>query len=128
MPLIATLAATLSLGVSPAQPAQAQAVTPQDTADLQCLAVSMLMSGMAQDESIRTGLMAASTFYLGRLEGRTPTVVWLDRLTDYIKTVSQADMQSHTPRCGAEINAMGQRIQTWSAALAAEAPAPAPAQ
>lgn len=121
MPALAALAATLSLAAAPqAAPTPAPALSAADTADLQCLAVSMVVSGMAENEDVRTGLMAASTFYLGRLEGRTPNVVWLDRLSDYLKAAAPEEMQAQTQRCGTEIAAMGDRIQTWSARVAAE--------
>lgn len=117
MPGLAALAATLSLAVAPQA---APALSAADTADLQCLAVSMVVSGMAENEDVRTGLMAASMFYLGRLEGRSPNVVWLDRLSDYLKTAAPEEMQTQTQRCGTEIAAMGGRVQDWSARVAGE--------
>lgn len=125
---IAALAATLSLAATPAAvapQAAAPALSAAETADLQCLAVSMVIGGMSDDEAVKTGLMAASMFYLGRLEGRSPNVVWLDRLGDYLKTVPPAEMQAQTQRCGTEIGEMGGRVQAWSARAAAEAGQPA---
>jgi hypothetical protein len=119
MSLVTALAATLSLAAAPAP----QAATAQETADLQCLAISMVFGGMSDDESVKTGLMAASMFYLGRLEGRNPGVVWLDSLTDYLKTATPDQLQAQSERCGTEIAAFGSRIQTWSTRMAAEAPA-----
>lgn len=120
MSLVTALAATLSLAAAPAP----QAASAAETADLQCLAVAMIIGGMSEDESVKTGLMAASMFYLGRLEGRSPNVVWLDRLTDYLKTSSPDQLQAQSQRCGAEIGEFGGRIQTWSTRMAAEAAAP----
>jgi hypothetical protein len=119
MSLLAALAATLSLAVSPAQVVP----TAQETADLQCLAVSMVIGGMAEDETVKTGLMAASMFYLGRLEGRNANVVWLDQLGVYLQTATNDDLQAQSQRCGAEINEFGGRIQEWSTRMAAQAPA-----
>lgn len=117
MSLIATLAATLSLAVAPAAPQTAASA--RETADLQCLAVSMLIGGMSEDESVKTGLMAASMFYLGRLEGRNPDVVWLDRLSEYLQAADTEDLQAQSQRCGTEIAEFGGRIETWSARMAA---------
>lgn len=130
MSVLAALAATLSLAAAPGPlPPQAAAPAPAlsaaETADLQCLAVSMVMGGMSQDEAVKTGLMAASMFYLGRLEGRSPNVVWLDRLGAYLRTATPEQMQAQTQRCGAEIGEMGSRVQAWSARAAAEAAQPA---
>jgi hypothetical protein len=119
MPAIAVIAATLSLAAAP-QAAPAPAFSAAETADLQCLAVSMVIGGMSEDETVKTGLMAASMFYLGRLEGRTPNVVWLDRLGDYLRTATPEQMQAQTQRCGTEIAEMGDRVQTWSSRIAAE--------
>ncbi|MGQ3040880.1 MAG: hypothetical protein ACT6TH_08220 [Brevundimonas sp.] len=124
MSFLATLAAAATLAVSPAPQA---ALTAQETADLQCLAMSMVIGGMSEDESVKTGLMAASMFYLGRLEGRNPNVVWLDRLGQYLQSAQTAELEAQSQRCGTEIAEFGGRIQTWSTRMAAQSAPAAPA-
>lgn len=124
MSFLATLAAAATLAAPQAAPA---AITPQETADLQCLAMSMVIGGMSDDESVKTGLMAASMFYLGRLEGRNPNVVWLDRLGHYLQSAQTAELEAQSQRCGTEIAEFGGRIQTWSTRMAAANAAAAPA-
>lgn len=131
MSVVVAFAALLSLAPASVQasaaPQAAPALSAAETADLHCLGVSMIIGGMSEDEAVKNGLMAASMFYLGRLEGRNPSVVWLDRLGDYLRTTTPEQMQAQTRRCGAEIAEMGGRVQTWSARIAAEG-APAAAQ
>ena len=125
--LAATLSLSLSLTISPPAVAPQASLSAADTSDLQCLAVSMVIGGMAEDEGVKTGLMAAAMFYLGRLEGRNANVVWLDRLSTYLQTAENEDLQAQSQRCGTEIAEFGGRIQQWSERMAAQTPAPAPA-
>lgn len=124
MSFLATLAAAATLAAPQAAPA---AITPRETADLQCLAMSMVIGGMSDDESVKTGLMAASMFYLGRLEGRNPNVVWLDRLGQYLQSAQTAELEAQSQRCGTEIAEFGGRIQQWSTRMAAANAPAAPA-
>lgn len=108
---------TLAIGLAPAAlalaisatPASAQ-VKPADEADLQCLAAMTFVLGvLSENEPSTSGdlenvaaIAAAASYYLGRLEGRTPTENWGRRLMVYANSHSIEELEPHIERCGNE--------------------------
>jgi hypothetical protein len=115
------LAACAVASLSFASAAQAQSqIKPADQADLECLAVTLVAGsqfpeGSAEHAGIAGGLM----YFLGKLEGRTPGVDWLERLTGYLLTLDEAFMARAAPRCGAEMEAKGRALSEWGQRMTA---------
>lgn len=81
MPLLGVaLSSVLALSSAPAlaQDAARRAPTPEQTADLQCMAIFSALA--SQDDMAEAGAIGVF-YYLGRLEGRDPAVDWLSRFT-----------------------------------------------
>lgn len=111
-----TVAAAILLAASPAAAQTRNGGS--DQADMQCIAV---FSVTAADESLtqdqRDGLAMGLIYYLGRLQGRSPSVDWYQRLTGYLLDVEVKDLEPHFERCAAEFEAQGRELEAWSAAL-----------
>lgn len=100
------LAAALTAGV-----AHAQTIKPADEADLQCMAVMLIMAENAErDSAERQGAFSGTWYFLGRLEGRTPEVDWLARLRDLLPTTVNQNLDPWAERCMAEFVARGQAM------------------
>ena len=112
MSLIAALAAGLALSASPTPQTDILSdLKPADRADLQCMALLSVMVGAQQDQVGKLTFTAGVTYYLGRLQGRTPEIKWVDRLVAYARTEPTADLEANRQRCAAEMQEMG-RIMT----------------
>ena len=100
-----------------AGPASAQNTTERD---LWCVAVFAVAAGNATDdaprEALETRLKVAHAgmglmYFLGRLEGRDPSVVWLDRLRQQLSDATMDDLRAHQASCGALLEAKGRELQ-----------------
>lgn len=115
MSLIAAFAAGLALSASPSPQTDALSdLKPADRADLQCMTLLTAMVGAEQNETTRLTLTSGITYYLGRLQGRTPDVKWVDRLMAYARTEPTAALEANRTRCAGEMQEMG-RIMTAAA-------------
>lgn len=118
--LVLAACAAASLGFAGAAQAQSQ-IKPADQADMECLAVAAVVAGRAQAGSEeQAGAAGGVMYYLGRLEGRTPGVDWLEQLRGHLLTLDDAGLAAAAPRCGAEMVAKGKALTEWGQALAAE--------
>ena len=116
MSLIAALAATMALSVAPAD--DLSDLRAEDKADLQCMAVSVVALGLVQDEAMKPALATASTFFYGRLQGRTPGTDWLQRFAAYIRGEPGEDLEAQQARCLQEIQTTLQAFGTVGAMMA----------
>lgn len=110
MALAATLTAGSALAAEPD-------MTPQDLADLQCVAVFSAVAGINPEVAEQAAIPVF--YYLGRLEGRTPNVDWLARLREYGNTVTLGELEGHLERCTAKVTERGEAMQ--AAAMAGPA-------
>ena len=107
MSLLTSLAGALVLAASP----QNADLKPADLADLQCLALTAYAAAIAEpDSEERAGIASGVTYYLGRLQGRTPEVDWLPRLRSFSETLKPGELQAVAPRCGAELIEIGRAM------------------
>lgn len=114
------IAAVLALSTV-AAPASAQTQNPQNMADMQCFASIAYLAGKSEADAIQiAGLTAGTMYYLGRLEGRSPNVDWLQQLHIYLNATDEAEIQSHLSRCGTELSAKGDALVAWGEAMAGE--------
>lgn len=119
------LAVVLSVSaLSSAAPVAAQDANfaPADRADLQCMALVAVMTGMSMEEGVEgedatrlAGLASGMMYYLGRLEGRSPDTDWLAELGLFLDKTELADLDAVSPRCGKELMAKSQALVAFGA-------------
>lgn len=107
---LAALAAT-ALTVS-AAPALAQSTDALNDQDLACVAIFAAIGGVVTPGSQEANAAGMGmTYYLGRLQGRTPGVDWLQEMYNRRETLFEpAYLESHFTRCGEEFSAQGRRM------------------
>ncbi len=89
---------------------------PADAADMQCLAfIAVIMSEV--DETLSLQLSSGLFYYLGRLEGRTPTVDWITTAGAYAESASDAQLRSVQARCFGEMTAKGEEMMAKGQAM-----------
>ncbi len=106
-------------------PAKSLAQNQEDIADVRCVAVALRMTEMPAAEQKSTGLMMA-IFYLGRLDGRTPSLDIEELIFEQIGKMTNADYSGEAIRCGKSLSDKGRKITqigqktgpTWTAAAA----------
>lgn len=113
--LTALLSAAVLLSAVPAA-AQDAPVSAADRADLQCMALVAVMAGMAMEEGEEAattelaGMSGGLMYYLGRLEGRSPDVDWLEQLGAWLDKAEPEDLDAVAPRCSKELMDKGQAL------------------
>jgi len=115
---IATL--TIVLIAAAAVGRAAQAADDVAAADVRCLAVATVLSSNADPNVKNAGLMAA-LYYLGRVDGRQPTLDLEARLKQAYEQMSLQDVQAEARRCGAELGVRGKAVSEIGARLMAQA-------
>jgi len=115
----AALALALGLAFIASGPVAAQQTGEADRADLQCLGVFIYMGGQGEDAAAKAWFTGHAQHYLGRLEGRSPGVGWLDRLTDYFAGPFPQEFEAQRARCGPEAEARDDALEAWSVAFMA---------
>lgn len=117
---IAAISAAFMLATT-AAPVMAQnqgrvSLTGQDRADMQCILVYALLGDEGGAE-VQTMAGMALFYYLGRLEGRTPSVDWLARLAAWMTELGDAKIASeaaaHADRCLGELAAKGEAMANF---------------
>lgn len=109
------LASVLAMGAAavPAQAAptladQNRAMTAQEGADMQCMAVfSVLAAQTGRAEAAAVGVF----YFLGQLEGQDRSIDWLERFHDYARTADEADLNAHVQRCTQQVADRGKKMQ-----------------
>ncbi len=87
-----------------AEPQDAQTI-----GDVRCVVVGIRVSAAPDAAQHSAGLML-SLYYIGRLDGRAPTLNIEDLIIQQITTMTGADFSSEAKRCGASLTAKGQEI------------------
>jgi hypothetical protein len=107
----------LSMVVATAASAQSTAPMrdPTNRADVQCMAIMALGAGTAEEGSVaQLGLAVGMAYYLGRLEGRAPSVDWMAQFTEYLSGGDLEDeAKAQAERCGTEMISFGGRMTRW---------------
>lgn len=90
-------------------------------AHLQCMALAATMGATQTNEQGRMGSAAALGYYYGRIDAIAPRTNVAAGLTRYL---SQTDViAAQAERCGAEMMAIGRRMQADGRAVSAAEPA-----
>jgi hypothetical protein len=107
--VVSLAALALSLSLATAVQAQSQAQPrPEDEADLQCLAgMTYVLGIMPRDESQESAdavasIVGAASYFLGRLEGRSPGINWGERLANFGNSHTVEEIEPHLARCADE--------------------------
>lgn len=83
----------------------------QSAADLQCMALlAVMIDDPALSDTVKQQYSGGMMYYLGRLEGRDPRTIWVQRMMDYTDSTPVQEVRSHSQRCGRELIAKGQEI------------------
>ena len=99
---------------APAAPAASSDA--QNIADVRCVVVGMKMAELADTKVKSSGTLLA-LYYIARLDGRVPGLDLEGQIMNQIKAMTSADYQSEALRCGAELQAKGQKITAIGEAL-----------
>lgn len=103
-----TCALGLVLSISLTRPAHA-APPVETVADMQCVVVGVRLAGSADQHQGLSGTMLA-IYFLGRIDGRSPTVDLQQLLVEEVKNMSDAALKVAATRCGAELSRRGVEI------------------
>ena len=72
------------------------------------------MGGQGDDPAAKAWFAGHAQHYLGRLQGRSPGIDWLDRLTAYFSGPFPQEFEAQRSRCAAEAEARDEALQSWS--------------
>jgi hypothetical protein len=86
--------------------------------DIHCLTVASILASNADPKIQNAGVMA-SLYFLGKLDGRTPTLDLESRLKDELLKYNPQDLQADATRCGGELAVRGKAISDIGARLKA---------
>lgn len=92
------------------QTSSAEAGPPAATvADVQCLVIGMRFASSPDQQQKLSGTML-TIYFLGRIDGRTPTVDLQELLVQQVKNMNEAALKNAATRCGAELSTRGVEI------------------
>jgi hypothetical protein len=104
--LLPILACALAGALSAAQ-ARAQDPT---SADMRCF-IAMAAAADTADAQSKTAMMAGVIYYLGKLDGRTPSLDLAARAAKEGKAMTDKDFNEEAVSCAAALLARGQAVQ-----------------
>lgn len=115
---IATGLVALGLTASPAL-GQSREISPADMRDVECLAVVAVAGATAEpDSDEQMGLVGGMMYFLGRLEGRTPSTDWLAYFAAYVQSPDvEKKLEPHYERCGREMIDKGAALEQFGEAM-----------
>jgi hypothetical protein len=87
-------------------------------ADVQCLVVGMRFANSPDPRQKLSGTML-TIYFLGRIDGRSPTADLQRLLVQQVKGMNEAALGSAATRCGAELSTRGVEITRLGRALEA---------
>jgi hypothetical protein len=87
----------------------AEEQSPDTIADVRCLAVGLRISQSPDPAQKNAGLMV-TLYYLGRLDGRTPTLGLEDLIAQEIEKMNDAVFRAEAMRCGNHLTVRGQQL------------------
>jgi hypothetical protein len=90
-------------------PLQARAQQAEDIADIRCVAVGIRFAELPDSSQKSTGTLLV-LYYIGRLDGRTPSLDIEKLLTEQITRMSAADYSAEAARCGKWLSTKGAQI------------------
>lgn len=93
----------------------------QTVADVHCVVVAMHMATLSTPRQRSAGVMIA-TYYLGRLDGRSPHLDIERLIEEEAKKMTPTQLQSDAVRCGRALREKGQEMVRISADLSKGAP------
>lgn len=116
------VAASFAIATTASAQSASAAREPVNRADLQCMAIMAIGAGTTEQGSVeQLGLAVGMAYYLGRLEGRAPSVNWLAEFTDYLTGDFEDEVKVQADRCGTEMEAFGGRLTGWGERMQAYA-------
>jgi hypothetical protein len=83
----------------------AHSLAPEMTADIRCFVAAINLLQTTPDSTAQRA--ALSSDYLGRLDGRNPTLDLEDLIVEESQKMSRSDMRSELQRCGKTLSARG---------------------
>jgi hypothetical protein len=102
-------AAASLLGAQAEAQTQTQALTPETTADLRCIAALAIVA--AQKPEYATGASLGVFYFAGRIEGREPKLELQSALIDEIGRLNLGDLEPESQRCGKAMSAKGRELK-----------------
>ncbi len=99
----------LLLGAMAVLPVRVEAQTPETTADVRCVLVGIRAAELPDSPQKSTGLLMA-LYYIGRLDGRDPTLDLQASLGAQLSKMTAADFAAEATRCGAGLTTKGAQI------------------
>ena len=79
------------------------------TDDIRCVASALALTGKA-DATNKGALAFAAIYYIGRLDGRVPSLALEDALVKELSAMTPTEIGSEAVRCGKVLNIRGQQI------------------
>ncbi|HEX4196207.1 MAG TPA: hypothetical protein VHZ26_02070 [Caulobacteraceae bacterium] len=76
---------------------------------MRCFAVASVLMN-SSDRNQRAAGLIGSLYFMGRLDGRSPTLDWNKRLTAEMAAMSGSDLTAASAACGAIMAAQGRRM------------------
>ncbi len=109
------VSAVVAIAAACAAPAMAQDA---NQADLECATLmAYAVNGMEDNNPAFAGMAGGMMYYIGRLEGRAPTVDWVARATNYVSFATADDVIAQAGRCAAEYEASADRFGDFTDAV-----------
>jgi hypothetical protein len=90
-------------------PLQAMAQDADTVADLRCVAVGIRSAALPDSHQKSAGLLMALHF-IGRVDGRDPTIDLEARLSEQLSKMTAADFTTEAARCGNTLSSKGAQI------------------
>lgn len=81
----------------------------ENIADVRCLAVGLRMAQLP-DPSQKSAGMMATLYYIGRLDGRAPSLDLQDLIVQELLRMTGAAFQTEAVRCGTNLTARGKNL------------------
>jgi len=97
-------------------PLQVRAQSADSVADIRCVAVGIRAAVMPDSHQKSTGTLLV-LYYLGRLDGREPTLDIEKLLTEQIRHMTDADYANEGARCQKDLTTKGAQITHLGEAL-----------
>lgn len=105
--------------VAAAAPSQAQDAVAQD---MRCVAAFAMATGQTADPEKQGPLIAATMYFIGRLDGRAPGIDLEARLkAEVVRMAASGDVATDGKRCGELVGARGKDLMEIGQRLQAEA-------
>jgi hypothetical protein len=105
----ASYLASLVLLTMLVSPTKLLAQNADNIADIRCVAVALRLAELPAAAQKSSGLLMA-IYYLGRIDGRAPTLDIEELIFEQISKMTGADYSAEATRCGKDLIEKGQKI------------------